>query len=428
MCELSSLRRDRTRQSQDNAAYFLVAGLLADRESPVAAAHIFPVWLPEPDNSGVSGLIVFRYLSREVLVTMSAVSAVLLVIIMSGRFIKYLAQAASGALDPGVLFMIMGFRLPGFLQLILPLGLFLGILLAYGRLYLESEMTVLSATGMSQQRLLAMTMAPAALVALLVAWLSFSLAPQGATQFSLLINKQDAMTEFDTLVPGRFQALRDGTRVTYTQELSEDRGELGGVFISEKRMSTDKTKDRGITVLVAEKGRQEVRPDGTRFLILENGYRYDGSPGQADYRVIKYDTYGAMLPKPDISNEITDREAISTSELLSTDTPRAKAEMQWRISLPILVFIVTLMAVPLSRVNPRQGRYLKLLPAILLYMSYLTILIAVRGALEKGKLPQALGMWWVHGLFLLIGLGLLYWEPLRLKMASRRSVSEVARG
>ncbi|EPN34580.1 permease YjgP/YjgQ, partial [Pseudomonas syringae pv. actinidiae ICMP 18807] len=102
-------------------------------------------------------MIVFRYLSREVLLTLSAVSAVLLVFIMSGRFIKYLAQAASGALDPGVLFLIMGFRLPGFLQVILPLGLFLGILMAYGRLYLESEMTVLAATGMSQQRLLAIT-------------------------------------------------------------------------------------------------------------------------------------------------------------------------------------------------------------------------------------------------------------------------------
>jgi lipopolysaccharide export system permease protein len=376
----------------------------------------------------VSGLIVFRYLSREVLVTLSAVSAVLLVIIMSGRFIKYLAQAASGALDPGVLFMIMGFRMPGFLQLILPLGLFLGILLAYGRLYLESEMTVLAATGMSQQRLLWMTMAPATVVALLVAWLSFSLAPQGATQFSLLINKQDAMTEFDTLVPGRFQALRDGTRVTYTQELSDDRSNLGGVFISEKRVSSDKSKDRGITVLVAEKGHQEIKPDGNRFLILENGYRYDGNPGEADYRAIKYDTYGAMLPKPDISDEITDREAIPTSELFGSDVLRNKAELQWRISLPILVFIVTLMAVPLSRVNPRQGRYLKLLPAILLYMAYLTMLIAVRGALEKGKLPMALGIWWVHVLFLLIGLGLLYWEPLRLKMASRRTASEVAHG
>ncbi|MHA6197068.1 LPS export ABC transporter permease LptF [Pseudomonas wadenswilerensis] len=370
-------------------------------------------------------MIVFRYLSREVLVTLSAVSAVLLVIIMSGRFIKYLAQAAQGMLDPGVLFMIMGYRLPGFLQLILPLGLFLGILLAYGRLYLESEMTVLSATGMSQQRLLRMTMAPAALVAVVVAWISLSLAPQGVAQVAQIINQQDALTEFDTLVPGRFQTLRDGTRVTYTEQLSDDRANLAGVFISEKRFSSDKSKDRGISVLVAEKGRQEVQADGNRYLILENGYRYDGNPGQADYRAIKYDTYGVLLPKPEVSQDITEREAIPTSELLKSDAPRERAELQWRLSLPLLVFIVTLMAVPLSRVNPRQGRFLKLLPAILLYMAYLTILIAARGALEKGKIPLALGLWPVHALFLLIGLGLMYWEPLRLKLSARRA--EVAR-
>ncbi|MPQ68850.1 MULTISPECIES: LPS export ABC transporter permease LptF [Pseudomonas] len=372
-------------------------------------------------------MIVFRYLSREVLITLSAVSAVLLVITMSGRFVKFLAQAASGQLDPGSLFLIMGFRLPGFLQLILPLGLFLGILLAYGRLYLESEMTVLSATGMSQQRLLGMTMAPALLVALLVAWISLSLAPKGALQFQLLLNQQDAMTEFDTLVPGRFQELNDGSRVTYTEQLSDDRANLGGVFISEKRFGVNK-KDRGISVLVAEKGRQEVRKDGNRYLILENGYRYDGSPGMADYRAIKYETYGVMLPKPEISEEVTDRDAMMTSTLFGNPDLKAVAELQWRLSLPLLVFIVTLMAVPLSRVNPRQGRFLKLLPAILLYMAYLTMLISARGALEKGNLSPVLGMWWVHGLFLAIGLALLYWEPLRLKLASRRTVKEMARG
>jgi len=372
-------------------------------------------------------LIVFRYLSREVLLTLSAVSAVLLVIIMSGRFIKYLAQAASGLLDPGSLFLIMGFRMPGFLQLILPLGLFLGILLSYGRLYLESEMTVLSATGMSQQRLVWMTMFPATLVALVVAWLSLSLAPQGANQFQLLLNKQDALTEFDTLEPGRFQSLRDGTRVTYTERMSDDRVNLGGVFISQKNISSN-NKDRGISVLVAEKGRQEIRPDGNRYLILDNGYRYDGSPGQADYRAIKYEEYGVLLPKPEVSDEVTDRDAMPTSTLIGSEDIRMRAELQWRISLPLLVFIVTLMAVPLARVNPRQGRFLKLLPAILLYMAYLSILIAARGALDKGKIPAAVGLWWVHGIFLTIGLGLLYWEPLRLKRASRRSALEVARG
>lgn len=376
-------------------------------------------------------MIVFRYLSREVLLTLSAVSAVLLVIIMSGRFIKYLAQAAQGLLDPGVLFMIMGFRLPGFLQLILPLGLFLGILLAYGRLYLDSEMTVLSATGMSNKRLLTYTMAPAAMVALLTGWLSLGLAPQGVAEVARILNQQDALTEFDTLVPGRFQAMKDGSRVTYTESLSADRAQLSGVFISEKRFSRDKAeknKERGITVLVAEKGRQVIQADGSRYLILENGYRYDGNPGQADYRSIQYETYGVLLPKPSVSNEISEREAIPTRDLLGSDNPRYQAELQWRLSIPLLVFVVALLAVPLARVNPRQGRFLKLLPAILLYMAYLALLIGARGQLDKGKIPQDLGLWWVHGLFLLIGLGLFCWTPLQLKLASRRAVKEMAHG
>jgi lipopolysaccharide export system permease protein len=376
----------------------------------------------------VSGLIVFRYLSREVLLTLSAVSAVLLVIIMSGRFIRYLAQAAQGFLDPGVLLLIMAYRIPGFLQLILPLGLFLGILLAYGRLYLDSEMTVLAATGMSQQRLFAYSLAPATVVALLAGWLSLGLAPQGVEHVARILNQQSAMTELDTLVPGRFQSMRNGTRVTYAEELSKDRGSLGGVFISEKQLSSKGDKERGISVLVADSGRQEIQADGSRYLILENGYRYDGNPGQADYRAIKYDTYGVLLPKPDVAVDVTEREAIPTSKLIGSDERKLQSELQWRLSIPLLVFVVTLLAVPLSRVNPRQGRFLKLLPAILLYMAYLALLIAARGALDKEKIPAALGLWWVHGMFALIGLLLLYWEPLRLRWAARRAALEVARG
>jgi lipopolysaccharide export system permease protein len=179
---------------------------------------------------------------------------------------------------------------------------------------------------------------------------------------------------------------------------------------------------------VAEKGRQEIRADGSRYLILENGYRYDGKPGQADYRAIQYDRYGVLLPKPEVAGELTEREGIPTAQLIGSNNLRYQAELQWRLSIPLLVFVVTVLAVPLSRVNPRQGRFLKLLPAILLYMSYLALLIAMRGQLDKGRLPPALGLWWVHGLFLGIGLLLLYWEPLRLKWTARRALKEAVRG
>lgn len=83
---------------------------------------------------------------------------------------------------------------------------------------------------------------------------------------------------------------------------------------------------------MADSGRQEVRPDGNRYLILENGYRYDGSPGLADYRAIKYDTYGVMLPKPEISGEVTDRDALPTASLFGSQELRSIAELQWRLS------------------------------------------------------------------------------------------------
>ncbi len=373
-----------------------------------------------PAAHGVDSLIVFRYLAREIFLTLSAVSTVLLVIIMSGRFIKYLAQAAQGLLDPGVLFLIMGYRIPGFLQLILPLGLFLGILLAYGRLYLESEMTVLTATGMSPTRLLGYTLVPAALIAVISAVLSFSLTPMGVRGVASILQEQDALTEFDTLVPGRFQSMKDGVRVTYAEELVNGREQLQGVFISDIGSNT-RGKDNKITILTAPSGHQQVLEDGSRYLILEHGYRYDGSPGAADYRMIKYDTYAVLLPKPSVALSASDRESMRTRELMASNQQKMHTELHWRLSIPVLAFVVTLLAVPLSRVNPRQGRFLKLLPAIFLYMAYLGLLIASRDALDKGRMPSALGMWPVHGLFLLIGLALLYWDSLRRRLNRMRA-------
>jgi len=368
-------------------------------------------------------LIIFRYLTREVLMTLSAVSAVLLVIIMSGRFIKYMAQAAQGLLDPSALLLIMAYRIPGFLQLILPLGLFLGVLLAYGRLYLESEITVLNASGVSQQRIFAYTSVPALLVAIVLAFLSFYLTPYGMRQVETILHEQDALTEFDTLVPGRFQSVKDGERVTYVEDVSKDREQLQGVFISETQVS-GKAKaagDKQISVLIAKSGEQILHADGSRYLVLEDGYRYDGQPGQADYRVVKYDTYAVLLPKPSVGLAVSDREAMSTTELVAGSKQRFNTELHWRIAIPLLAFVVTLLAVPLAKVNPRQGRFLKLLPAIFLYMAYLALLIATRDALDKGRIPNAVGMWPVHGLFLLIGVVLLYWEKLGYKLAKSRS-------
>lgn len=349
-------------------------------------------------RKGRQPLIIFRYLAKEVVYTMAAVSGVLLLIIMSGRFIRYLGEAATGQLRADFLFAIMGYRLPGFLELIVPLGLFLGILLAYGRLYVESEMAVLTACGVSQNQILKMTMIPALLIAILVGFMGIVVSPWGANHVENIFAQQDAMTEFETLVPGRFQGQEGAGRVTYTEELFDDRQRMRNVFISHSNPDDIK---RRLTVLVAEEGTQQIDDaTGARYLVLHNGYRYDGTPGQPDYRVTKYKIYGIKMPESKVTKESPKEKAIATSVLWHSDKPEHQAELQWRLSLPIIVLVVTFLAVPLSKVNPRQGRFLKLLPAVLIYLLYLALLIGLKGAIEDGKVSSFPVLWPAHLIFI----------------------------
>jgi len=337
---------------------------------------------------------------------MLAVTAVLLLVVMSGRFIKYMAEAAAKGFSPEMLVSVMGYRLPGFLELILPLGLFLGILMAYGRLYLDSEMTVLSACGMSMRRLVVITLIPATLVAIAVAFLSLNLSPMGAREAQALFDEQRNRTEFDFLTPGRFQQLGKSGQVAYTESLTGDARNMHNVFISQpERNAAGETE---LVLLIAESGYQQVDENtGSHFLVMENGYRYDGEPGTADYRVTRYDKYAIKLPTPKPVTRRLESEMKPTAALLGSSNPADIAQLQWRISLPLLVPIIALIAVPLSRVNPRQGRYMRLLPSIFLYMGYITLLSVARSAVGDEKIPAWLGLWWIHLGFLGIGLALL---------------------
>lgn len=370
-------------------------------------------------------MIILRYLSREILITMLAVSSILLLITMSSRFARYLAEATTGKISVEILFSLIGYRLPGFLELILPLGFFIAILLAYGRLYIESEMVVLSACGMSQQRLVNITLISAVVVALLVAAFSLWLSPLGAKRTELLLEEQRHRSEFDSLQEGRFQSLGKGQAMTYVESVSNNRKRLNNVFVAQ---TVGDTSNESVAVIVAESGEQMVHPQyGQRYLVLHNGYRYEGSPGSSDYKVTRFSTYGAYLTPSDSSAAITNKaDAKTTFELLEADDLESRVALQWRVSMPLLVLIVALLAVPLSRTNPRQGRYLKMLPAILIYLIYLGALIGVRGLMDSGKWPLIPGLWLVHFIFLTLSLLLLNWHNLLLWRQSRRSKINVA--
>lgn len=336
---------------------------------------------------------------------MLAVALVLLLVFMSGRFLQYLAQAAAGDISGAVLFAIMGYRLPEFLELILPLSLFIGILLAYGRMYLESEMTVLFACGVSDRQLIGLSMGAGLLVTGVVALMSLYLTPMGIQQVDRIFTEQSQMTEFEMLAPGRFQSIGVGERVTYTEALSDDKRELQNVFMAEGGRDGDT-----VVLMMADRGTQIVDDDGERFLVLHGGTRFEGRPGALDFAATTFDAYGLRIQAPGSARERQSEEALSSAELRRSSDPELRALYHWRVALPMLVPIVTLLAVRLSRVNPRQGRFFHLLPAILLYISYLALLIVGRDAIATESMPDWLGLWWVHGIYLTLAL-LLMWVP-----------------
>ncbi|MCK5894382.1 MAG: LPS export ABC transporter permease LptF [Endozoicomonadaceae bacterium] len=361
-------------------------------------------------------MIVLRYITKELLNTWLAISGILLLIIVCERFIKYLEQAATGGIQAELLFAIMGYRIPGFLEMIMPLALFIGILLAHGRLYVDSEMTVLEACGMSQHQLLGYTMLPALLVALLVSLFSIWLTPMGTAKVEDILHRQDSMSGINRLAPGRFQVLNNGDRTAYVETVLDDKSFMNHVFIAQR---SEKDGRSEMTLLLADQGHQHLdEKSGKRYLMLSNGYRYELAAGQPKSRIMKYETYGIQMKSHDA--RASKERAQPTSVLLSHDLNIAsKAEWQWRISLPLLVPVVVLMALPLARVNPRQGRFMRLLPGILLYLLYLALLIAACGAVEDGNLSPSIGVWQVHGLFLAIALVMFYWRGLTQMLRGR---------
>jgi len=348
---------------------------------------------------------------------MLAVAGIVLVISMGWRFSGYLNEAASGGITKDVLFLIMLYRLPGFLELILPISFFLSIMLTYGRLYVDSEMVVLESTGMSPLKLIGITLTFSSVIMVSTAVISLWLKPAGEAKFEVLFADQRNLTEFDTLAPGRFQSLRSGKRVTYTESL-DDEGYMQAVFIAEQADGDDAGE---LTVINAEKGNTQVDAAGNRFLVLRDGTRYSGNPGRSDYQVIQYEEYGQIIEKESANAAPRRRSAISTVDLIADQTPRNLSELQWRVSVVIMVPIIALLAIPLSRVNARQGRFTRLLPGMVLCFLYVVFLSTARSALEAGRIPMVMGLWWIHLVYLALIVGIYKFGNLKSLLSARRA-------
>lgn len=344
----------------------------------------------------------FRYLAKEVLVSTGGVTFILLLVILSGQFVSYLGRATEGKMTFKFLFVILGYHIPSFIQMILPLAFFLSLLLAFGRLYVENEMSVLFSSGVSKLKLATYTLGIALIVGLISAALNFWIAPTSEYNSEKASQEQEQLSAFDFLLPGRFQG--SGQRATYIDGFTKKEGWMNNVFLS----SLTKQKNVSVPTLMLANYAEEIKMKsnkGLNYLVFKDGTRYEGIPGTANYRVTKFDTYAMRLEKSDPS-EIDAPETRSTLYLIKSNIPEDKAELQWRTSLVVMIPILAIIGLSLSQVNPRQGRFFKMMPAILLMIVYIALLIWGRTSLEKGKIPLELGLWWIHGIFALIAAGL----------------------
>ncbi len=372
-------------------------------------------------------MLIKKYLAKEVYANTCVISGILVLIFLSTQLVRFLGRAAAGKLTGLMLMKIMGLEIPILLGLLLPVGLYIGILMAYGRMYVDSEMTVLQACGLSQAQLLKYTQIFSILILGLTLFLNLYLTPLLLRDKDKILAANPASILIGTLVPGRFKTFGD-QNVVYVEGMDHNINEANHIFVARREWmspnsdapgenKTEKTQAKVPIwrVLSAAKAYQtknaEIKGD---FIMAENGTEYSGIPGQGNFRVIHFKKYGVRVPDADSISPKKEFDSLPLSTLWdeAKTNLEAMAELQWRISLPLSVPILVLLAIPLSRVSPRQGRYRQLIPAILIYSIYANMQFVARSWLKNGTIPSYVGLWALHAIVLILALSL-YIDPYR---------------
>jgi len=343
--------------------------------------------------------IIGRYVFRETFGAWLVVTLVLFVILMTNQFAEILDDAAADLLPKDAVFAILRLTSLSFVTVLTPIGLFLGIMLALARLNRDSEMAALAACGIGPLRLLVPIAVLTTLLAVGISWLALVRAPDAARQIELIKVQAQQELELGILEAGKFASPDSGDTVIYAREVVDT--EIRDVFVEHEEL------DR-LVIIVAERGRRVQDPtDGSLSFVFFNGRRYEGNPGDRDFRIIDFGEHGIPVDREEQEEAEVPVEIKPSAELLRSADPLDQAELQARLSAPLSMFALMLLAVPLSRSRPREGRYARLGVGMMIYITYANTLSIARVWVEREQVPTWLGLWWVHGLLAVIGLVLL---------------------
>jgi lipopolysaccharide export system permease protein len=324
---------------------------------------------------------------------------VLLVILLTNQLARVLQRAAENQYPQSVVLELIWLGGLQNLTVLMPIGLLLGVVLAFGRLYHDSEMAAALACGVGRSTLYVPVTILTVIVTLLMAWLTLFVAPHAIARSLSLRNAALQAGQFAPIAPGRFRTFGGSDAVVFAEGAEPD-GTLTNVFVERQRNGT-------VEVALAQRARHSVGRDGmTHTIILYDGERFEGVPGSPRFRIMTFDENTIPVEVPKLSDAVTSLEAAPTGELLRSRDREKRAEVHWRVAMPVMCVVLTFLAVPLSRLRPREGRYARFLQAVVIYFVYSTILSAAKVWIARGTVPESLGLWWVH--IVVIAISLLY--------------------
>lgn len=373
--------------------------------------------------------IVDRYLVRELLASFAAAAAILLLVTLGATVADLLAKIARGRVAADLLMALIGLRTVDSLTLLMPLAVFLGVQLAYGRLYRESEMAVFAASGLSVAGLVRPLLLLAVPLTVVMALISFWLAPAAVRQSQVLQEEASRSLIVAGLEPGRFVELPNNDGVMYVDTMSGDGTTFKKMFIASERHHAGDTAT-AINVITAADGELYHDANGVeRYLGLNDGFRVEGELGKDNYRLMRYQRNDIKLQNNDTdTNADSVKRAAPTPELVASNDPVQRAELQWRLAAPVSVLVLVLLALPLAKSSPREPRYARLLIALLAWLIYYNCLALGRTWISQGRISPLIGFWWVQLPAAVIG-ALMLWQSQRLpRPRAAKAVAPAGRG
>jgi lipopolysaccharide export system permease protein len=356
-------------------------------------------------------VIIFRYLLKEVAKTQAAVFFVLMTIFISQKFVRVLDSASEGSIPGQMVMIFIGLNIPYLAGMMLPLSLFLGVLLAYGRIYSDNEMTILHACGTSEWYVVRVTLVLGLVTAIITGVFTLYLAPLAAEYEYQVKEEIAADSGLSALVAGRFQQTGNKKAVIFIHDKNREDSSFSKVFVAQ--LPDEKSTNESVinsSLVYADKGQVFEDDSGSQRLVLEHGTRYQSDAASGEFQSVEFAKYHIQIQDQEVEHKHRKMSAIPTVTLFSEFLPEYAATIQWRIAFPITCLILTIIAVPLSAVNPRQGKFAKMLPALLLFLTYFLLLTSMRSAIERGSISSNVGLWPIHISMLFLGVGLLMKE------------------